>query len=246
MATHLRRALDFIEAAESARTIDELERLMHGALAPFGVSAFSLIGLSTRAGTKARAPIALGNGCDPEWKAQYEAERLYNSDAVIHYALRLSNSFSWTDVERRPMPENARAMFSACRDALGVDGAFIVPSYDAQGFAGLAALFHEQHAIEEDAKKPLRMIAHYASERAKEIRGVAITDPAWEICPLTQRQREMVAFSAMGKSDWDVSKLIGRSEKTINHHFERAKKTLGVKTRAQAVAIAVHRGWVAP
>src|SRR5262249_24599552 len=170
--------------------------------------------------------------------------KCYNYDVIIHHALKNPNSFSWTDVEPAPMPEASRALFAPCRDIMGVDGAFIVPMFDALGFAGVIALFHEQRQIEERAKKPLRLIALYAAERAREIRGIETGMGVWQSCPLTQRQREMLAYSANGKSDGDVSQIIARSEKTVNHHFERAKKILGVKTRAQAVAIAVHHGWV--
>jgi DNA-binding CsgD family transcriptional regulator len=54
----------------------------------------------------------------------------------------------------------------------------------------------------------------------------------------------VLAFSALGKTDWEVAQILGISEKTANFHCERAKEQLGVATRAQAIAIAIHRGWV--
>jgi DNA-binding CsgD family transcriptional regulator len=49
---------------------------------------------------------------------------------------------------------------------------------------------------------------------------------------------------AQGKTDWEIGQILGISEKTANHHLEAVKRKLSVATRAQAVAVAVHSGWV--
>lgn len=62
---------------------------------------------------------------------------------------------------------------------------------------------------------------------------------------MTPRQREVLSFMAMGKTDWEIAAILGIAEKTANQHIEDAKKRINVATRAQAAAVAVHRGWVA-
>ena len=39
----------------------------------------------------------------------------------------------------------------------------------------------------------------------------------------------------MGKSDWEIGKLLGISESTVHKHIEDAKRRFGVSTRIQLV-----------
>ena len=53
---------------------------------------------------------------------------------------------------------------------------------------------------------------------------------------LTDRERDAVAWVAEGKSDWEISMILGVSESTIRFHVDNARKKLGAVNRAQAVA----------
>jgi DNA-binding CsgD family transcriptional regulator len=136
-------------------------------------------------------------------------------------------------------------MLDECRDLMCVDGCLVIPTHDAEGFAGLVSLFHEGKEPDAAMRRALKLMAIYASEKAKDLAGIEGEQTgANGNCPLTPRQREVLAFSALGKTDWEVAQILGISEKTANFHCERAKEQLGVATRAQAIAIAIHRGWV--
>jgi LuxR family transcriptional regulator, quorum-sensing system regulator BjaR1 len=226
--------------------MDELERLMAQVLVGFGVTDFSMTAAIARPDNKARVPKKLTNTVSTVWSDRYLERKYYNVDYVVHLALQQPYAFSWADFEESSMPDAARALFAECRSCLKVDGALIVPTHDSGGFAGFIAMLHEQTKLEPEVQKALKLIAVYGIERAKELHGLALDRAGWDApCPLTARQREVLSFAAAGKSDWDVAQIVGLSEKTVNHHFERAKRTLDVKTRAQAVAVAVQRGWVA-
>lgn len=53
---------------------------------------------------------------------------------------------------------------------------------------------------------------------------------------LSDRERDCLAFVAEGKSDWEISVILNISQWTAHQHVESAKKKLGVRTRAQAIA----------
>ena len=63
-----------------------------------------------------------------------------------------------------------------------------------------------------------------------------LTPQPFDAIALSPRERDCLAFVAEGKSDWDISQIIGIAESTVHAHVEKAKKRLGVKTRMQAVA----------
>jgi LuxR family quorum sensing-dependent transcriptional regulator len=53
---------------------------------------------------------------------------------------------------------------------------------------------------------------------------------------LTDRERDALGWVAEGKSDWEISVILGVSETTVRFHVDNARKKLGAVTRAQAVA----------
>ena len=56
---------------------------------------------------------------------------------------------------------------------------------------------------------------------------------------LSERERECLRWVAVGKTDWEMSKILGISEKTAQEHVGRAVTKLGAATRAHAVATAL-------
>jgi len=53
---------------------------------------------------------------------------------------------------------------------------------------------------------------------------------------LTDRERDALAWVAEGKSDWEISMILGLSETTVRFHVDNGRKKLGAVNRAQAVA----------
>ena len=53
---------------------------------------------------------------------------------------------------------------------------------------------------------------------------------------LTDRERDSLVRVAEGKSDWEISKILGVAESTIRFHVDNGRKKLGAVNRAQAVA----------
>jgi DNA-binding CsgD family transcriptional regulator len=62
----------------------------------------------------------------------------------------------------------------------------------------------------------------------------------------TAREREVLALLATGATDSEIADLLGLSSATVQTHVRNAKTKLGARTRAQAVALAVAQGLIAP
>jgi LuxR family quorum-sensing system transcriptional regulator CciR len=54
---------------------------------------------------------------------------------------------------------------------------------------------------------------------------------------LTDRQRDCVIWAARGKSDWEISRILGLSEDTVTEYLKRARQRYGVSKRTM---LAVH------
>jgi DNA-binding CsgD family transcriptional regulator len=61
---------------------------------------------------------------------------------------------------------------------------------------------------------------------------------------LSVREREVLNWLKEGKSSWEISVVLGVSERTINFHVYNLLGKLGAMNRLQAIAIAVRRGLI--
>lgn len=59
---------------------------------------------------------------------------------------------------------------------------------------------------------------------------------------LSSREREVVEWLQEGKSSWEISVILGISERTVNFHVYNITRKLGASNRAQALAIAARLG----
>lgn len=60
--------------------------------------------------------------------------------------------------------------------------------------------------------------------------------PEVEAVELTPRERDALNWVAQGKSDWEISVILGVSEATARWHVDNGRRKLGAVNRAQAVA----------
>jgi len=58
---------------------------------------------------------------------------------------------------------------------------------------------------------------------------------------LTVRERDSLALVADGKTDWEISVILGVAEATARFHVDNGRRKLGAVTRAQAVARLVNQ-----
>ncbi len=61
-------------------------------------------------------------------------------------------------------------------------------------------------------------------------------------CILTDREKEILKWIREGKSNIEISMLIGLSENTVRTHLKKIFKKLDVCCRAQAVSAAFENG----
>jgi len=61
---------------------------------------------------------------------------------------------------------------------------------------------------------------------------------------LSAREKEVLHWLKRGKSSWDISIILGISERTVNFHVYNMMRKLGVTSRLHAVAVAAESGLI--
>ncbi|MFN3973003.1 MAG: helix-turn-helix transcriptional regulator [Gemmobacter sp.] len=140
------------------------------------------------------------------------------------------------------MPEALTAIATATAPEGAVARAFgwaevmAVPVHGPGGYQGLVTLAAlVPVAVDMGARAGLAALAHAVHDRCHEAPGFGARLP--EAPALTERQRECVRLAARGMPDAGIGAALGISAATAHYHIENAKRSLGVHTRAEAVAI---------
>ena len=71
-----------------------------------------------------------------------------------------------------------------------------------------------------------------------------LKEPGEQFCSLTLRECEVLKWSGVGKTTWEMSCILGCSERTINFHIANASRKLGSFSRRQAVGVALAQGLI--
>ena len=61
---------------------------------------------------------------------------------------------------------------------------------------------------------------------------------------LNQKQCQILQWIQLGKTNWEISKILGISEDTVKYHINQAMAKLNAKTRAQAIGRALEIGLI--
>ncbi len=73
----------------------------------------------------------------------------------------------------------------------------------------------------------------------------ALGTPVPDKSPLSDRESEVLAWLANGKTSWEVGEILGIAEITVKKHARTIRDRLGVATTVQAVVEAIRRRIIA-
>jgi len=79
----------------------------------------------------------------------------------------------------------------------------------------------------------LQLLAAHAMAAADRLLGPALD--LGELPRFTKREMDVLSWTAQGKTAWEVSVILGMSEKTVNFHLGNVMRKLDVNSKHQAV-----------
>jgi DNA-binding CsgD family transcriptional regulator len=177
-----------------------------------------------------------------EWLRQYQEKDYVRHDLVPAMARISTQPFTWLEALTARTPTAKQREHYDWAVGLGIVDVFGVPVHYPEGDFGLCVCIANhriQGTFERDA---LQMASLFAHQRCREVGDLIGASSVPKL--LTPREVECLRWALKGKSDTDISKILGISYTTVHFHIERAKKKLGVKTRTQAAAKVVSLGYL--
>ncbi|EJM68032.1 DNA-binding protein with HTH domain-containing protein [Pseudomonas sp. GM55] len=61
---------------------------------------------------------------------------------------------------------------------------------------------------------------------------------------LTAREKEVLQWTAAGKSSWEIARIVDCTEAGVNYHFCNIRRKFGVRSRWIAMVMALEQGLI--
>ena len=240
MAGALTAALDIVDRFEAAKSPSEAGRMFFAAVESFGVVGFGARAYDASGGSLSAkaAPGAFAVSLPSAWKGSVSAAYVESLDPLPAAARRLRRpSFMWSDAS----PKRDRKWRNYW-DALGEHGIVegtAVHLFAPGGVTSRATLALADETLDPRMRKALELASYALLDRM-----LALTIPRrpHRANVLSPRERDCMSYAAKGLTDAQIGEKLGIAESTAHFYVEEAKRKLGVRTRAQAVAQLIAAG----
>ncbi|MCG2584146.1 LuxR family transcriptional regulator [Massilia sp. TS11] len=189
----------------------------------------------------------LASNYPSEWRQTYDRKQLHYVDPTVSHCLHSSLPIVW-----KPsifLGERQCALYEQAA-GYGLRSGVSLPLHGAGGQFGVLSFVgpDAEHLGRQGNLQELAMLCllrDYALESAQRFVDPK-PDQVQDGINLTERELECLRWAMLGKSSWEISRILRRSEATINFHLSNTKKKFDVQTRQQAVVKAIKLGLLMP
>ncbi|MBK5910009.1 hypothetical protein CCR85_00680 [Rhodothalassium salexigens] len=234
---------DYISAMAQAGDTATLQRVFVSALAREGVDWFAYArSFDPSNPDMNEADYRLGNF--PEmWAERYFDAGYDASDPVRLYAFRTAQPFTWGEAEARIGAERPVPPILDEAANVGLSAGATIALFGPGGRLYSVSFGAAQPGLEREWDlNRLGILAHQLHltyERLTEPDPVASTT-------LTVREQDVLHWCARGKSNTDISEIMGISPNTVDYYMRRIYNKLGVNSRTPAALMGIMTGMIQP
>jgi DNA-binding CsgD family transcriptional regulator len=243
--------LTFVERSNAAESPGEVMGLFQTAALEFGYTKIAYLGVT---GDAEKDLCVLDPELRPliactyprEYLIHYKESDYIDCDPALTNALRMDVPFLWDHVESGKKATRKQKMLASDGRAAGLWDGVTVPLHGALGRSYAVCLARDDPDDGDDRHhfSDLHILAtqfHQAYARVARSKGRDSPPPR-----LSERERECLKWTAIGKSAWAIGMILGLSEQTVNAYMKSAMKKLNACNRVSAVVHAIQFGLIAP
>lgn len=198
------------------------------------------------------------------WIETYKSENFIATDPCLSAARRTNTPFNWGSIPLPPVlgkrkPGAVKTM-EAARD-FGINEGLTIPFHynDALGrrYSSVCALFWKDGIASffsnlKDHGVHLHFLLIYFAQKMVDLHAakMSVTSRKRMITerdaaqPLTDREKEVLKWAALGKTSDDTAEILHCSRKTVENHIKSAMVKLGARNKTRAAVLAVYAGLI--
>lgn len=228
-----------VQDLERQTDIPSLLTSFQRVVADFGMSCFC-IGNPARARTK-EANRRWEGSWPWDWYRQYASQDYLSHDPLVMRMAHEPTPFRWSSTYASADASERRVLDDMA--SLGAKEGFAVPVHGSKGAIAGVSIAAADYDLSPRDESALHIASLYLHARMTVLRPAAGYLPARILTP---RERECLVWVAGGKTDWEISQILGISEQTVHGYVQNAMTKLNARTRAQAVALAMQAAQILP
>lgn len=171
-----------------------------------------------------------------EWIDYFDSQRLGPLDPVHRASHLTSVGFAWSKVPAMiRLSERDHDILSRAASA-GIGDGFTIPAHvPGESLGSCSFATRRGEPIPAEALPAVQLVGLFAFEAARRLSRIRSVD--FDLPALTDRQRDCLVWAARGKSDWEISRILGISHETVIQHVKQARERYGVGKRT---LLAIH------
>lgn len=241
-------AFDFIDRLRGLTCPEEVVATFSEALRGFGFHSFLITGLPLP-GRKIE-PYVLLNGWRPDWFDHYAEHNYIHCDPIATHCYSTIDPFLWSEVTgaTRLRIREQRVMDEATE--FEMNEGLVVPIFDSAGFQAAVTMAGGRLDLCRDARPAVHLMAIYAHSTVRDLIRASLAEvrrgdgPGARVGLLTARESEILKWTAVGKTAWEISCILNISRRTVEGHLFQARCKLDTATSTQAVVEALKLGLI--
>jgi LuxR family transcriptional regulator, quorum-sensing system regulator CciR len=236
----VRRLSDhFAEAVQACADLPQLGVLLADVTDELGFHYFALLDHASLGGS------APGLFRVDNYPAEWVAELISRGDAIddpVHLASRRTNAgFGWCELGKLIRLERRHTRILARSRRFGLGAGLTVPAnVPGEPSASCSFAVRAGRGMPEARLHCAELIGAHALRAARRLRPV----PANVRPHLSRRELQCLRLVAMGKSDWEIARILGLSPHTAHQYVKRARAAYDTVSRTQLVVYGLRDSWI--
>ncbi len=235
----------FIEAANRAKSTEEITRLFANILKEYGYDQFCYSLVTDHPSLGLHAAHGVVTNYPEDWMSHYRANSYERKDPVPRHAFDTWRPFTWDFVKKSPgLKADEKKVMNEAEEAGLLDG-IAVPICGQNGELAGVGMASSSGGIRPDAvvlnKLYVLVLQFHLTftelERRRQRPGGV---------HLTNREKEILLWTAEGKSDSVIAEILGVSHATIRFHMGNIFRKLNANERTLATVKAIRQGLILP
>jgi len=176
--------------------------------------------------------------CVPEgFRDDYIHERFYAVDHLAAHARVAFDVFRFSDAPYDQGGSLACERFMQALESYDMGKGVIVPIGRPATIPACVWLAGKDPELHDEAMRAIHLIGLFAASKAFALSRRHQKNGRAN--PLTEREREVLQWTAGGKSAWEIGEILGIAKRTVDEHALRASRKLHATNRTHAVVAAL-------
>jgi len=187
-----------------------------------------------------RPKISVHTTYPAQWLAQYQSENYFAIDPVLRPENFVQGHLPWTD----ELFTDAQALWDGARDhglRKGITQCLMLPNH-ALGFLSVSRTSLVDNTFDgEEIELRLQMLVQMALTSLLRFEHETVMPPEMKF---SKREREILKWTAEGKTSAEIAIILSISENTVNFHQKNMQKKFNAPNKTQIACYAAATGLI--